>query len=567
MQIMYNSKNIRIAVAIWVVFSLFMICGTVLRKDSNASIQRVKPALAADSVPLSEQQHDDLKNTLQGSVHGTPNTPYAQEDVKKPVAVPGEKGKPDAVSVEKTKPNIADKSANIDPNKPDEGLKVQEINDPACKKEEYVVMIDAGSTGSRVHVYKFNVCQSPPTLLNEEFEMLKPGLSLFDTDTVGAAKSLDKLLEVALKAVPEDKQSCTPVAVKATAGLRLLGEEKSKNLLDAVRTHLENDYPFAVVPGDGISIMDGANEGVYAWITTNFLLGNIGSAEKLPTAAVFDLGGGSTQIVFEPEFGNNEQMLEGEHKFEISFGGRKYTLYQFSHLGYGLMQGRNKVNSVILEAALPANPSLVKMTKEESKKAKATVTILNPCIARGVTAEDVAVQIKDDFYVVNMKGPSSPSGAQCRAISEKVLNKDASCSKKPCSFNGVHQPSLTKTFKKNNDMFVFSYFYDRTNPVGLPSSFTVEELMELAKVVCNGETSWREVLLDEHVTELTKEPQWCLDLSFITAMLHTGYDIPLYRELKTAKTIDNNELGWCLGASLPLLDKKASGWSCKVKQV
>ena len=72
-----------------------------------------------------------------------------------------------------------------------------------CNDIDYVVMIDAGSTGSRVHVYEFNTCVKPPQLLSEEFEMLKPGLSSFDTDTVGAAKSLDPLLEVALKKVPK----------------------------------------------------------------------------------------------------------------------------------------------------------------------------------------------------------------------------------------------------------------------------------------------------------------------------------------------------------------------------
>ena len=35
--------------------------------------------------------------------------------------------------------------------------------------------------------------------------------------------------------------------------------------------------------------MDGKDEGVYAWVTANYLLGNIGGKEKLPTAAVFDL--------------------------------------------------------------------------------------------------------------------------------------------------------------------------------------------------------------------------------------------------------------------------------------
>ncbi|GEQ71290.1 hypothetical protein JCM33374_g4971 [Metschnikowia sp. JCM 33374] len=429
-------------------------------------------------------------------------------------------------------------------------------------------MIDAGSTGSRIHVYSFDTCVSPPKLLNEEFKMLNPGLSSFDTDTKGAAASLDPLLEVALNTVPKAKQGCTPVAVKATAGLRLLGQAKSDAILKEVRNHLETDYPFAVVDGEGISIMDGKDEGVYAWITTNYLLGNIGSKEKIPTAAVFDLGGGSTQIVFEPEMGDNEKMAEGEHKYEFSFGDRDFTLYQFSHLGYGLMQGRNKVNSLVLKSAIKSGTSLTPFeSKAAAKGATASVNVVNPCFPPGVTASDVTVELSEsEIYVVNFKGPSEASGTQCRSIAEQVLNLNAECTSKPCSFNGVYQPSLVKAFHKNSDMWVFSYFYDRTNPLGFPSSFTVEELKDLTKTVCAGKSLWTDVLMGESVTELQNEPSWCLDLSFITAMLHTGYNIPLSRELRTAKTIANNELGWCLGASLPLLNPKEGGWKCRVKE-
>ena len=85
--------------------------------------------------------------------------------------------------------------------------------------------------------------------------------------------------------------------------------------------------------------------------------------------------------------------------------------------------------------------------------------------------------------------------------------------------------------------------------------------------MCNGEEVWESVFsgIEGSLKELTKEPQWCLDLSFQVSLLHTGYDIPLHRELRTAKTIANNELGWCLGASLPLLD--SSDWECKVSKV
>lgn len=434
---------------------------------------------------------------------------------------------------------------------------------------EYVIMIDAGSTGSRVHVYSFDTSVAPPVLINEEFKMLKPGLSSFDTDTKGAAASLDPLLEVALETIPKDKQNCSPVAVKATAGLRLLGAAKSDAILKQVRYHLENNYPFPVVEGDGISIMDGSDEGVYAWITTNYLLNNIGSSKKLNTAAVFDLGGGSTQIVFEPT--NGEKLIEGEHKYQIEFGGRKFTLYQYSHLGYGLMQARNKVNAEIVKAELESKTNkLVPLTEleAESEKTIAKVTIENPCVPPGVNADNVIVKMETgEKYAVNFVSPKDyeKDASLCKFLTDTILNKDLECETESCSFNGIYQPSFEDQFSSAADMYVFSYFYDRLQPIGMPESFTLKEVTDVMEGVCAGSHLWDQYFKQPaHIKELEDEPLWCMDLNFMISLLHTGYDIPLTRELKTAKTIGGNELGWCLGASLPLLDK--ANWKCKVSK-
>lgn len=122
---------------------------------------------------------------------------------------------------------------------------------------EYAVMIDAGSSGSRVHVYRFKVCHDP-VLEDEVFHMLSPGLSSFKEDAQGAAQSLSKLMEIAVKSVPKESQSCTPIAVKATAGLRMLPGQQSKNILGAVRKYLET-YPFPIA---NIEIMEGKDEGM-----------------------------------------------------------------------------------------------------------------------------------------------------------------------------------------------------------------------------------------------------------------------------------------------------------------
>ena len=421
---------------------------------------------------------------------------------------------------------------------------------------QYALMIDAGSTGSRIHVYRFNNCGPSPELEHEEFKMTEKkeggsGLSSYKSDAEGAAKSLDVLMDVALKTVPTNLQSCSPVAVKATAGLRLLGPELSNNILKAVRHRLENNYPFPVASAEkgGVEIMDGKDEGVYAWITTNYLLGKIGGPDKSPTAAIFDLGGGSTQIVFEPTFpsvsgGMPGKLAEGDHKYALNFGGRKFELYQHSHLGYGLMAAREAIHKAVAQAKHD--------TAGSTDPDWASKPLLNPCIAPGMSRDVNVTLATGSAITVTMTGlsPEDDGGspAQCRGLAEKILQKDAGCAITPCSFKGVHQPSLEKTFA-TEDVYVFSYFYDRTRPLGMPDSFTIRELWDLTTRVCGGRKSWD---VFEGVAgakeELEGRPEWCLDLSFVMALLHTGYELPVGREVKIAKKIKGNELGWCLGA-------------------
>lgn len=447
---------------------------------------------------------------------------------------------------------------------------------PSKPLVQYALMIDAGSTGSRIHVYRFNNCGPTPELEEEIFEQTAKrergsGLSSYGSDAEGAAKSLDVLLAVATKHVPDKIKKCTPIAVKATAGLRKLGEEKSNRILAAVRSRLEKDFPFPVVAEDqhGVEVMDGKDEGVYAWITTNYLLGKIGGPDKSPTAAVFDLGGGSTQIVFQPTFpgapegGVPEELAEGDHKYNLSFGGRDFTLYQHSYLGYGLMEARNHLHVKVINAMLKDHPTDQSRTK---------APIANPCFPPGMN-KTIKVELPAGHELgssidVTMVGPHTTSPAQCRGLAEKLLLKDSPCELAPCAFNGIHQPSLSKTFSRE-DIYLFSYFYDRTAPLGMPESFTLNELKDLTSKVCAGEQSgnWDSFkAIEGALDELRGRPEWCLDLNFITALLHTGYEMPMDREVKIAKKIKGNELGWCLGASLPLLSKD-SGWTCKVQEI
>ena len=128
---------------------------------------------------------------------------------------------------------------------------------------QYALTIDAGSTGSRIHVYKFHNCGPSPELEYETFKMLNPGLSSYAGDPTAAAASLDPLLEEAKRVVPSELWKCTPVEVKATAGLRLLGTQESDAILDEVRNRLETNWDFVVPNEKAVEIMDGKDEGGY----------------------------------------------------------------------------------------------------------------------------------------------------------------------------------------------------------------------------------------------------------------------------------------------------------------
>ncbi|PWY98784.1 hypothetical protein BCV70DRAFT_201579 [Testicularia cyperi] len=451
---------------------------------------------------------------------------------------------------------------------------------------QYALMIDAGSTGSRIHVYRFNYCQSSPELEDEYFEMLKGGLSNYGTEPSKAADSLRPLLKSALDRVPKELQSCTPIAVKATAGLRLLPGEQAEDVLKAVRKMLETEYPFPIADGHnadgskgskGVEIMEGKDEGVFAWITVNYLLNRIGSSSKdsakIETAAVMDLGGGSTQIVFEPTFTSALQgMQPGEHVYQLNAfkrGKVPYTLYQNSYLGYGLMQARMSVNSLAFFTYTLAHPSAVRTGSAHNGQQGAldwtsltpeNTQIPNPCFTEGRSKATLVSQHGQPKQAnVTMVGTEGGFRA-CKRLVEVMMDKDAACVSKPCSFGGVYQPSLMETFK-TAPIIALSYFYDRLGPLGLAPKFTIKQLGDLAERVCSYTKATPQGFAGDAVAELEDRPESCLDLTFMHGLLSLGYELGEEREISIAKKLGGTELGWCLGAQLAVLEEH--GLLCK----
>lgn len=131
------------------------------------------------------------------------------------------------------------------------------------------------------------------------------------------------------------------------------------------------------------------------------------------------------------------------------------------------------------------------------------------------------------------------------------------CEVKPCSFNGVYQPSLLDTFP-NGKVLLLSYFYDRLNPLLTKNGarrITISTFATLAKDVCNGKASWTKKWGNnkDAMDELEGRPEYCLDLTFMHALLRLGYEFADDRDVTMGKKIDGTELGWCLGATIAMV--------------
>ena len=377
--------------------------------------------------------------------------------------------------------------------------------------KKYAIMLDAGSTGSRIHIYEILMCDDQVlSLQKEHFHEVKPGLSSFSSPAE-AASSIDPLLEKALQIIPLSHRKCSPISLKATAGLRLLSNDLAKIIINQIRENIKR-YPFLIPKKDGdiADVIEGSEEGIFAWITVNFLLNHFGT-NSLPSL-IMDLGGASTQIVFESNLPFDPKYYE-----KMKLYGKDYNLYQHSFLGFGLMEARKKIISEYL-------------SRRKTDDTKGFACFSN------IHSE------KTPLGILEGKG-SNP--AECLSYVKEVFPSTANCDLKPCTFNGIHLPDIDV-----GEIYAFSYFYDRTEILNLPAVLKVKDFSLAFHDICSITTEHQD---HQHYDKFTENPYLCLDLAYIYGLLKFAYRLPDDKEIRLAKKIQGYETGWALGASLKLI--------------
>lgn len=372
-----------------------------------------------------------------------------------------------------------------------------------------VVVFDAGSSGTRVHVFNVLPLAAGQHVPRFDFSVrgaqtlkLKPGLSNFGSrnDLAGAEQCLRQLLDFARGFVPEARRASTPVLLKATAGLRALPPQRAEAVLQTVRgVFAGSGFEFQL---SWVDVIRGKEEAGLAWVAANFLTGTFFPQEQrsstIGSLGIIEMGGGSTQVAFEVEA--SEQVAGNDEFVFTTATGSQHHLYAHSYLGFGQ------------DYAQEALKTFIQAPKTE-----------DPCYPVGYARNASGPMMKGLQWFVRGSGDAD----LCKRYIEASLfktNKEA-----PGHYPG-ERPLRGKLLATEN------FFYLRQN-LKLPMLADSQAVADAARTVCS--------------TQAQPHANYCFGLSYQSALLQTlrGAAAPGL-QVEIANTINGSAADWALGAAL-----------------
>ncbi len=291
----------------------------------------------------------------------------------------------------------------------------------------YGCIIDAGSTSSRIYVYRWDSRAFPqlPPPVSAPIQVFDFVLNSVETrvDVPEGRAALPKLMDMARSKLAELGLSAldisaVPLFLQATAGMRVLSEDSRASAMAAVRSILSQG-PFLYKP-EWVRTISGEVEGVAGWIAVNYNAGTLpGQKPGSSTATIgaLDLGGASTQITFVPPPGVD--ILSSQFDVRLS-SVAQVSVYTHSFLYYGVNEAIRRINElVVLSSGLAAG-----------------ATIPHPCYLTG-TPGGVNFTSLVAGRQVNFSGSSNWSA--CKEFVAPLMLRGAQCltDPKPTSWSRV----------------------------------------------------------------------------------------------------------------------------------
>ncbi|KAJ5279281.1 hypothetical protein N7478_004653 [Penicillium angulare] len=406
-------------------------------------------------------------------------------------------------------------------------------------KWRYGVVLDAGSSGTRVHVYRwlrnatarnkadeYDLKSLPEIKTKEEWvKKIHPGVSSFANapESVGP-DHLAQLLDHAKTIIPKEDIKETPIFLLATAGMRLLGSLERQLLLDQICSYTRASTDF-LLPDCAmhIQVIPGVTEGLYGWIATNYLMGAFDSpllhdhGKGHHTYGFLDMGGASAQIAFAPnateaeKHANDLKLLRLRN---IDGSMQEHRLFVTSWLEFGVHEARRRYLEHLQEEAIGSN----------------VAEFPDPCLPIGLRTtldgQDVPPGV--------VAGPTLLGTGrfdECLRRTFPLLDKDAPCSDAPCLLHGTHVPAID--FDVNHFIGISEYWHTTHEIFEMAykdKAYDFNTYQERVQIFCSQD--WDSIEKGIQIEQWGKKVdrqkanEVCFKASWIINMLHDGIGIP-----------------------------------------
>ncbi|KAJ6258971.1 Guanosine-diphosphatase [Drechslerella dactyloides] len=417
------------------------------------------------------------------------------------------------------------------------------------KEWRYGCVLDAGSSGTRIYIYRWKdhltarekatpeELDSLPMISTKKkwTKKIRPGVSSFADNLDGVGPDhLEQLFEHARGIIPADLIPETPLFLLATAGVRLLPSYQRKALLKQVCNYAVQHTDF-LLPDCSLHVqaITGETEGLYGWIAANYLIGSFDATQKHNhgknhhTYGFLDMGGASAQIAFVPnatETSKHADDLKLLRMRKLSGESVEYKVFVTTWLGFGVHEARSRYIEKLMEAS--AGPNVLELP--------------DPCLHSGLTATLDGKEV----------GSSSNAGKEVPAATEKspylvgtgkydecqrqvhpLLSDDkVQCNSKACLLDGHHFPQAD--FDINHFVGVSEYWHTTHDvfEIGHARAYDLATYSGRVRDYCSErweviKDKLREKELGKKV-DVDKAMSICFRASWIMSVLHDGIGIP-----------------------------------------
>ncbi len=343
--------------------------------------------------------------------------------------------------------------------------------------QRYAVLVDAGSVHTAIYAYEYpskapfnktagNLeeifhCEISAT---QGLSMLKPSQLQGFIFNSSCIKRMYSETEI--------EPGKALFGIGGTAGMRGLREKdpnKAKEIVETLQGVLDN----YALNGSFVKILSSQDEGVYGWLSVNYLMNGLDLSEANQVGSL-DWGGGSSEITFASNKTDSTR--------ELNLFNESFNVFTRSDECYGQSEAINRYFVALVQDHLKSNPNTDQPIAAPCQPSSAHFTkTTNQLLASKHCVQLASDSLKDSIKsqdTYHFSGTGNPE--ECKKIIKQLISKE-DCSKifKNNCFKPLHQDLV-----RPSKFFAFSTYFYTGSLLNLDSHLKLLEAKSHANKLC-----------------------------------------------------------------------------------